>query len=107
MNARASTLGLPLQDCIAKGLIDIQQIDPAEMAPGEFASAVRESVEAKGAAVVIIDSLNGYLNAMPDERFLILQMHELLSYLSSAWGFDHSNFGAAWLGGANGYTAGH
>ena len=52
------------------------------MAPGEFASAVRESVEAKGAAVVIIDSLNGYLNAMPDERFLILQMHELLSYLS-------------------------
>ena len=82
MNARASTLGLPLQDCIAKGLIDIQQIDPAEMAPGEFASAVRESVEAKGVEVVIIDSLNGYLNAMPDERFLILQMHELLSYLS-------------------------
>ena len=52
------------------------------MAPGEFASAVRESVEAEGAAIVIIDSLNGYLNAMPDERFLILQMHELLSYLS-------------------------
>ena len=82
MSARAATLGLPLADCIANGLIDIQQIDPAEMAPGEFASAVRESVEAKGASVVIIDSLNGYLNAMPDERFLILQMHELLSYLS-------------------------
>jgi len=82
MSARAATLGLPLQDGIDKGLIDIQQIDPAEMAPGEFASAVRESVEAGGASVVIIDSLNGYLNAMPDERFLILQMHELLSYLS-------------------------
>jgi circadian clock protein KaiC len=52
------------------------------MAPGEFADAVRRSVEAGGAQIVIIDSLNGYLNAMPDERFLILQMHELLSYLS-------------------------
>ena len=52
------------------------------MAPGEFADAVRRSVEAGNAQVVIIDSLNGYLNAMPDERFLILQMHELLSYLS-------------------------
>ena len=82
MSARAATLGLPLQDGIDKGLIGIQQIDPAEMAPGEFASAVRESVENYGATVVIIDSLNGYLNAMPDERFLILQMHELLSYLS-------------------------
>jgi circadian clock protein KaiC len=82
MSARASTLGLPLQDGIDKGLIDIQQVDPAEMAPGEFATAVRESVETDDAAVVIIDSLNGYLNAMPDERFLILQMHELLSYLS-------------------------
>ena len=52
------------------------------MAPGEFADAVRRSVESDDAQVVIIDSLNGYLNAMPDERFLILQMHELLSYLS-------------------------
>ena len=82
MSARASTLGLPLEDGINKGLIDIKQIDPAEMAPGEFASAVRESVEAGNASIVIIDSLNGYLNSMPDERFLILQMHELLSYLS-------------------------
>ena len=82
MNARARTLGLPLQDGIDQGLIDVQQIDPAEMAPGEFANAVRRSVEVEGAQIVIIDSLNGYLNAMPDERFLILQMHELLSYLS-------------------------
>jgi circadian clock protein KaiC len=82
MSARAKTLGLPLQEELNRGMIDIQQIDPAEMAPGEFADAVRRSVEADNARVVIIDSLNGYLNAMPDERFLILQMHELLSYLS-------------------------
>jgi circadian clock protein KaiC len=82
MSARAKTLGLPLDEGIDKGLIDVQQIDPAEMAPGEFADAVRRSVEVGNAQVVIIDSLNGYLNAMPDERFLILQMHELLSYLS-------------------------
>lgn len=82
MSARARTLGLPLQAALDDGLIDVHQIDPAEMAPGEFADAVRRSVEVGGAKVVIIDSLNGYLNAMPDERFLILQMHELLSYLS-------------------------
>ena len=82
MQARARTLGLPLEESLENGLIIIQQIDPAEMAPGEFAVAVRESVESENARVVIIDSLNGYLNAMPDERFLILQMHELLSYLS-------------------------
>src|SRR6201747_858609 len=82
MSARARALGLPLEDHIEAGLIEVHQIDPAEMAPGEFAAAVRHSVEADGAQVVIIDSLNGYLNAMPDERFLILQMHELLSYLS-------------------------
>src|SRR6195952_4851472 len=82
MGARAKALGLPLQEGLDNGLIDIQQIDPAEMAPGEFADSVRRSVEAGNARVVIIDSLNGYLNSMPDERFLILQMHELLSYLS-------------------------
>ena len=54
----------------------------AANSPGEFAQLVRRSVERDKARIVIIDSLNGYLNAMPDERFLILQMHELLSYLS-------------------------
>jgi len=81
IEARARTIGLPLDDCIASGFLALQQIDPAEMAPGQFAAAVRASVETGGARVVVIDSLNGYLNAMPDERFLILQMHELLSYL--------------------------
>ncbi|MBV9981388.1 ATPase domain-containing protein [Bradyrhizobium sp.] len=81
VEARARTLGLPLEKHIASGLIRFQQIDPAELSPGEFAAGVRQSVERDGARIVIIDSLNGYLNAMPDDRFLILQMHELLSYL--------------------------
>ena len=81
VEARARTLGLALQPALDAGLIRLQQIDPAELSPGEFASAVRRSVEGNDARVVVIDSLNGYLNAMPDERFLILQMHELLSYL--------------------------
>jgi circadian clock protein KaiC len=81
VEARARTLGLPLQQHLDSGLIRFQQIDPAEMSPGEFGANVRRSVESEGARIVVIDSLNGYLNAMPEERFLILQMHELLSYL--------------------------
>lgn len=80
--ARSRSLGLPLEDKVASNKIHFQQIDPAEMSPGEFASIVRRSVEVDHAKVIVIDSLNGYLNAMPDERFLILQMHELLSYLA-------------------------
>jgi circadian clock protein KaiC len=79
--ARARTLGLPLESALASGLIHYRQIDPAELSPGEFAAIVRRSVEVDHAQVVIIDSLNGYLNSMPDGRFLILQMHELLTYL--------------------------
>ncbi|MDG4876314.1 ATPase domain-containing protein [Mesorhizobium sp. WSM4935] len=81
IEARARTLGMPLEQALADGTIRLQQIDPAELSPGEFAAGVRASVELDKARVVVIDSLNGYLNAMPDERFLILQMHELLSYL--------------------------
>jgi circadian clock protein KaiC len=80
MEARARTIGLQLDDAINDGRLHFQQIDPAELSPGEFAARVRAVVE-DGARVVVIDSLNGYLNAMPDGRFLILQMHELLSYL--------------------------
>lgn len=82
VEARARTLGLSLQEHLESGRIRFQQIDPAELSPGEFAANVRRSVEIDNARVVIIDSLNGYLSAMPDERFLILQMHELLSYLA-------------------------
>lgn len=81
LEARAHTLGLPLQQHLESGMIRFQQIDPAELSPGEFTANVRHSVEVDNARLIIIDSLNGYLNAMPDERFLILQMHELLTYL--------------------------
>ncbi|WP_129646941.1 ATPase domain-containing protein [Peristeroidobacter agariperforans] len=82
LEARARTIGLPLAEALEKGSIRFQQIDPAELSPGEFAANVRRSVEVDGSRVIIIDSLNGYLNAMPDGRFLILQMHELLTYLN-------------------------
>lgn len=82
VEARARTLGLPLEKHLATGAIRFQQVDPAELSPGEFAATLRRSVEVDNARLVVIDSLNGYLNAMPDERFLILQMHELLSYLA-------------------------
>ncbi len=82
VEARARSLRLELDPFLESGLIHFQQIDPAEMSPGEFAAIVRNSVQRDGARLVVIDSLNGYLNAMPDGRFLILQMHELLSFLA-------------------------
>lgn len=80
--ARSASLGMPLQAHVDSGRIRIQQIDPAEMSPGEFAHRVRKSVEHQGVRMIVLDSLNGYLNAMPEERFLVLQMHELLSTLN-------------------------
>ena len=82
IEARARAIGMDLDHAMQSGIIRIQQIDPAEVSPGEFAHLVRRAVEADEARIVVIDSLNGYLNAMPEGRFLILQMHELLSYLS-------------------------
>jgi len=80
--ARAASLGTDMRADVEAGRIKLQQIDPAELSPGEFAHHVRRVVEEDGARVVVIDSLNGYLQAMPDERFLTVQMHELLSYLN-------------------------
>ena len=57
------------------------QVNPAELSPGEFAYMVRQSVEKDKARVILIDSLNGYMNAMPEERFLTVHLHELLTYL--------------------------
>jgi circadian clock protein KaiC len=82
LEARARTIGLDIVPALKSGLLRLQQIDPAELSPGEFASTVRTVVEHDKARIVVIDSLNGYLNAMPDGRFLILQMHELLTYLN-------------------------
>jgi circadian clock protein KaiC len=63
-------------------LVTLRQLDPAELSPGEFANQVRNDVESRGAEVVIIDSLNGYLNSMPNDRFLLVQLHQMLSYLA-------------------------
>jgi circadian clock protein KaiC len=77
---RSAGLGLEVEPLMEAGQMLVRQVDPAELSPGEFAHEVRESVE-RGSRVVVIDSLNGYLNAMPSEQFLTLHLHELLSYL--------------------------
>jgi circadian clock protein KaiC len=78
---RSAALGMDLRPHLAAGTLKIRQIDPAELSPGEFATAVRAAVEKDGVRVVVVDSLNAYLQAMPEERHLTLQMHELLAYL--------------------------
>lgn len=60
------------------GAVKLQQVDAAELTPGEFAYSVRHSVEKDKARVIVIDSLNGYMNAMPEELFLAAHLHELL-----------------------------
>jgi circadian clock protein KaiC len=79
---RSAALGVDVRKYVRDGRMTIEQIDPAALSPGEFIYRVRRAVEENGARVVVIDSLNGYLNAMPGEQFLVIQMHELLSYLA-------------------------
>ena len=79
---RASGLGMNITPLIASGVIDLHEINPAEMSPGEFTALVCHGVAEGNARVVVVDSLNGYLQAMPQERFLPLEIHQLLSYLN-------------------------
>ncbi len=81
MLRRAEGIGVELQPHIDSGLLVVEQVDPAELTPGELSGMVRKCVD-DGAQVVVLDSLSGYQNAMPEEVFLTLQMHELLTYLS-------------------------
>lgn len=81
-HARADALDLNLRQYVESGQLMIHHIDPAELAPGEFAQMLRTAVEVSGVSFIVIDSLNAYLQAMPGEQFLTLQMHELLSYLN-------------------------
>ena len=67
---------------VESGLIALEQIDPAEISPGEMAHRIRYSVEHAQGRMIILDSINGYLNTMPAERDLTLQLHELLAYLN-------------------------
>ncbi len=84
--SRSRKLGLLIEQPLKSGLITVQQVDPAELSSGEFASVVRRAAEGRDASgkpakMIIVDSLNGYLNAMPEEKYLTAQLHELLSYL--------------------------
>ncbi|MDB6130660.1 MAG: circadian clock protein KaiC [Verrucomicrobiales bacterium] len=81
MIERATALGLEIEKHIASGKLTAQQVDPAELSPGEFAVRVKRQVES-GCKLVIIDSLNGYMNSMPGEQYLTNQLHELASYLN-------------------------
>ncbi len=79
---RAKKLGIDLQGMIDAGSLFMEQVDAAELSPGEFTERVRRSVEAHGVRTVVIDSLNGYQAAMPQEQALVLHIHELLQYLN-------------------------
>lgn len=84
--ARSRKIGLNVDALLNDQLVTAQQIDPAELSPGEFASHVRRAVEGTDAAgvpakLIVVDSLNGYLNAMPEEKYLTAQLHEMLAYL--------------------------
>jgi circadian clock protein KaiC len=79
--ARSRALGMDLQPFLDSGRLHLRAIDPAELSPGEFAATVRGAVEHDGARMIVIDSLNAYLQSMPSEQFLVLQMHEMLTYL--------------------------
>ncbi|MES2973633.1 MAG: ATPase domain-containing protein [Pseudomonadota bacterium] len=79
---RADALGMSVRKYLDSGQLEIFPLDPAEVSPGEFANMVRTAVETRGAGTVVIDSLNAYLQAMPGGKFLLLQMHELLTYLN-------------------------
>ena len=84
LRTRCAGMGMNLQAHLDSGHILLRQVDPAELSPGELVHEVRHAVLQKKATVVIIDSLNGYLNAMPNEQFLIVQLHELLTFLGQA-----------------------
>jgi circadian clock protein KaiC len=87
LRARSRKLGLPLEAHIESGLVSIKQIEPAELSPGEFAAIIRQAIEGRDsghgpAKLVLIDSLNGYLISMAEEKQLISQLHELFKYTS-------------------------
>ena len=82
MLTRADGIGSDLRKWVESEKVSLKQLDPAEVPPGEFVNMVRREVEQAKARVIVIDSMNGYMNAMPEERFLTLHLHELLMYLA-------------------------
>jgi circadian clock protein KaiC len=82
LTSRAKALGIDITAMLNSGDLVLEQVDAAELTPGEFSQRVRRCVEQHGARTVVIDSINGYQAAMPEEQALILHMHELLQYLN-------------------------
>ena len=80
---RAKGLGMDLAQPIDDGRLTLRQIEPTELSPGEFASQVVNAVANEGVTMIVIDSINGYMQSMPEERLLPVQVHELLSYLAN------------------------
>jgi len=80
--SRAHSMGMRLEPWIEAGQLRVRKVDPTRVSPGEFALLVREEVEAHGAQLILVDSLNGYLHSMPEERYLTIQLHELFTYLA-------------------------
>lgn len=79
---RGEGMGMRVAEGVASGHIQIRQVDPAELAPGHFAHLVRTTVEHDGVSFIVIDSVNGYHNAMPEEHHLAAHLHELLAFLN-------------------------
>ncbi|MFY2762577.1 ATPase domain-containing protein [Arenimonas sp. MALMAid1274] len=84
LRTRCEGMGMDLGPYLDSGLIKVRQVDPAELSPGELIHEIRHAVTEDEARIVVIDSLNGYLNAMPDQRFLVVQLHELLTFLGQS-----------------------
>jgi circadian clock protein KaiC len=80
---RSRAIGMKITDARASGLLQIKKVDPAELSPGAFAALIKGYVTKENFKVVVIDSLNGYIQSMPQEQFLVLQLHELLAYLNN------------------------
>jgi circadian clock protein KaiC len=74
---------MPIGGALEKGLVRVQQVEPTQMSPGEFADRVRQVVDRDDVRLIVIDSINGFMQAMPSERLLTVQVHELLSYLAN------------------------
>ena len=79
---RSRQLGMDIEPFVASGACQVVQIDPAELSPGEFSAGVVDAVKNRGSSFVALDSLNAYLQAMPGQSFLLLHMHELLTFLN-------------------------
>jgi len=80
---RAAGLGVDIGPHVESGKISIHRVDPAELTPGELVASVQHYVENKNARMIVLDSLNGYLQSMPGEKFLAVHLHELLAYLGN------------------------